>query len=196
VQELVQGGQTMNPSTEDLLAAVSATNADEVVILPNNGNIVPVARQVEALADRPVHVVATGSVVEGFAALLEYDPEQSGTENAAAMTGAASAVVVGEVTRAVRSSSSPAGPIEEGDWLGLDAGGVRSIAASPAAAATRLLELLVTDDHELVTLILGEGATDASTRQIVAWLDEQRPGVEVERHHGGQPHYPYFIGVE
>ncbi len=196
VQRLVAGGQSMNPATEDLLAAVEDTAADEVVILPNNANIVGVARQVGSLTDRPVHVVATTSVVQGFAALLEYDPLLDGATNAAAMTSAADTVLSGEVTRAVRATSSPAGPIEEGDWLGLDADGVRVIAPTPVDAATRLLGGLVTDDHELVTVIVGEGATGAATRQIVAWLEEQCPGVEVETHHGGQPHYPYLFGIE
>ncbi|MEM9710659.1 MAG: DAK2 domain-containing protein [Actinomycetota bacterium] len=197
VQRLVSGGQTMNPSTEQLLAAVEAAPAPEVVVLPNNSNIVAVARQVDELTDKTVHVVPTRSVVEGFAALLEYDPFQAGSANTEAMADAADAVVAGEIVQAIRDTSSPAGPVAVGDWLGIaDGDGIRAIAPSVEEAAVRLLNVLVGDDHELVTLIEGDGATDATTRHVRVWLTEQRPGVEVEIHHGGQPHYPYLLGVE
>ncbi len=197
VQRLVSGGQTMNPSTEELLAAVEAVPAPEVVILPNNSNIIAVARQVDVLTDKPVHVVPTRSVVEGFAALLEYDPFQSGAVNTDAMGGAVEAVATGEVVQAIRDTSSPVGPVEEGDWLGIvDGEGIRAIAPSLEEAAIRLLNVLVGEEHELVTVIEGDGATDATTRHIRVWLTEQRPGVEIEIHHGGQPHYPYLLGVE
>lgn len=197
VQQLVSGGQTMNPSTEQLLAAVEAAPAPEVVILPNNSNIIAVARHVDELTDKTVRVVPTRSVVEGFAALLAYDPLQAGEANVEAMVGAADAVDTGEVVQAVRSSSSAIGPVEEGDWLGIvDGDGIRAIAPSIAEAATRLLSVLVGDDHELVTIIEGDGASAAVTRQLRVWLSEQRPDVEIEIHQGGQPHYPYLLGVE
>jgi dihydroxyacetone kinase-like predicted kinase len=197
VQKLVSGGQTMNPSTNDILAAVDACNATSVLVLPNNGNIIAAAQQVDELTDIDVHVVPTRSMVEGFAALLSYDPMQAGAVNAAAMTDAAEAVNTGEVVQAVRATSSEIGPIEEGDWLGISgADGIRAIAASVEDAATRLLDHLCGDHHELVTLIEGEGAGQVVTRRIVAWLEEQRPDVEVEIHTGGQAHYPYLFGVE
>ncbi|MEO1062102.1 MAG: DAK2 domain-containing protein [Actinomycetota bacterium] len=197
VQRLVSGGQTMNPSTEQLLAAVEAVSAPEVVVLPNNSNIIAVARQVDELTSKSVSVVPTRSVVEGFAALLEYDPFQPGDVNTEAMAGAVEAVATGEVVQAIRETSSPAGPVEVGDWLGIvDGEGIRAIAPSLEEAAVRLLNVLVGEEHELVTLIEGEGATDATTRHLRVWLTEQRPGVEVEIHPGGQPHYPYLVGVE
>ncbi|MEM9033263.1 MAG: DAK2 domain-containing protein [Actinomycetota bacterium] len=197
VQQLVSGGQTMNPSTEQLLASVEAAPAPEVVILPNNGNIIAVARQVDELTDKAVRVVPTRSVVEGFAALLAYDPFQSGEANVEGMQEAADAVATGEVVQAVRDSSSPVGPVEEGDWLGiLDGDGIRAVAPSVEEAAIRLLTAMVGDDHELVTIIEGDGASAAITRQIRVWLSEQRPDVEIEIHQGGQPHYPYLLGVE
>jgi fatty acid kinase len=196
VQGVVMGGQTMNPSTAQLLEVVEAVNADEVVILPNNKNIVAVARQVDAESDKTVRVVPTTGVAEGFAALLAYDPQASADDNAEAMDGASAAVVVGEVTKAVRASSSDAGPIAEGDYLGISGDGILAVAQTVAGAATGLLDSLVTEDHEIVTIIEGEGATVGDTRHIREWLEDHRPDVDTEVHHGGQPLYPYYFGIE
>jgi dihydroxyacetone kinase-like predicted kinase len=196
VQRLVTGGQTMNPSTADLLAAVASAPADEVVILPNNKNIIPVAQQVDAQSPKTVRVVPTRSIAEAFAALLQYDPQASSQENASAMVDAASSVAAGEVTRAVRDSTCELGPITEGDWLAICRDGIVGVAPDLAGAAEALLDHLVGDDHELVTVIEGEGATDAVTRHLTVWLQEHRPGVGTEVHHGGQPLYPYLFGAE
>jgi uncharacterized protein len=195
-QRIVTGGQTMNPSTADLLAAVEACPADAVVILPNNKNIVPVAEQVAAQTTKAVRVVPTRGVTEGFAALLAYDPEADVDANAASMASAASGVVAGEVTQAVRASASDAGPIAAGDWLGISRTGIEVVDADLAAACCSLLDRLVTDDHEIVTIIEGEGSSPAVTRRICGWIQENRPGSEAEVHHGGQPLYPYLFGIE
>lgn len=196
VQRIVTGGQTMNPSTADLLAAVESAPADEVVILPNNKNIIPVAEQVDGQTAKTVHVVPTRSVAEGFASLIEYDPRAAGAENRKSMTDAAGSVLAGEVTQAVRDSTCEVGPIAEGDWLGIARDGIVAVAPDVASAAEGLLGHLVGDGHELVTLIEGEGATNAITRHITVWLEELHPDVVVEVHHGGQPLYPYLFGVE
>ena len=196
VQGIVAGGQSMNPSTAELLAAVEAVPAEEVVILPNNKNIIPVAEQVDAHTDRTVRVVPTLGIAEGFAALMCYDPEARADENAKEMTALASSVIAGEVTRAVRDSTSDVGPIAEGDYLGITSDGIRAVEQSQVAAACKLLDVLVTDEHEIVTVIEGEGSTPADTRTITEWLDEHRPQVSAEVHHGGQPLYPYLFGIE
>ena len=196
VQGIVAGGQSMNPSTAELLAAVEAVPAEEVVILPNNKNIIPVAEQVDAHTDRTVRVVPTRGIAEGFAALMCYDPEARADENAKEMTALASSVIAGEVTRAVRDSTSDVGPIAEGDYLGITSDGIRAVEQSQVAAACKLLDVLVTDEHEIVTVIEGEGSTPADTRTITEWLDEHRPQVSAEVHHGGQPLYPYLFGIE
>jgi uncharacterized protein len=196
VQGIVAGGQSMNPSTAELLAAVEAVPAEEVVILPNNKNIIPVAEQVDAHTDRTVRVVPTRGIAEGFAALMSYDPEAGADENAKEMTALASNVLACEVTRAVRDSTCDVGPIAEGDYLGITSDGILAVERSQAAAACRLLDLLVTDEHEIVTVIEGEGSTPAETRAITGWLDEHHPGASVEVHHGGQPLYPYLFGIE
>jgi DAK2 domain fusion protein YloV len=196
VQGIVTGGQSMNPSTAELLEAVETVPADQVVILPNNKNIIPVAQQVDGHTTKSVHVIPTKGITEGFAALVVYDPEADGEANAAEMAEAAAAVVAGEVTRAVRDSSCDVGPIAEGDWLGIARDGIRSVESELGDAATKLLAELVLPSHEIVTIIEGDGASAGCTRHITEWLNEHRPAATCEVHHGGQPLYPYLFGVE
>jgi dihydroxyacetone kinase-like predicted kinase len=157
---------------------------------------VPVARQVDALTSKTVHVVPTRAVAEGMAALLDYDASRGAEENATAMAESATRVTPGEVTQAVRASSSAAGPIAEGSWLGLSATGIEVVAATAVEAATGLLDKLLTDEHELVTVLEGEDATADDSRRIHEWLEKNRPGVTAEIHDGGQPLYPYLFSIE
>ncbi len=196
VHHLVVGGQTMNPATADLVKAVEAVPSDEVVILPNNKNIRPVADQVDGLSGKTVRVVATGSIVEGFAALLAYDPAAGAEANVASMSESAARVVPAEVTRAVRDSVTDAGEVHEGDYIGISRDGVIAIADNPVVCTRLLLSRLLDETHELVTLIEGEGARVADTRRIEEWLSEEYPDVALEVHQGGQPLYPYLLGIE
>jgi DAK2 domain fusion protein YloV len=197
VQGVVTGGQTMNPSTEELLDAVEHMNSQHVVILPNNKNIIPVANQVNALTKKTVHVVPTCSMPEALAALVFYDPESTSDLNAAAMSDAAAAVATGEVTQAVRDTNSDAGAVRAGDWIGLVRGdGLVAIGGTMVAASCSLLDKLVTPGRELMTIITGDLATARATEEIVAYIAENFDGVEVEVHAGGQPLYPYLFGVE
>lgn len=196
VQHVITGGQSMNPSTQQIVDAVAAVNADQVVILPNNKNIIPVAEQVDGISDKSVRVVPTRGIPEGFAALIDYDPEADVDTNVAAMSEAVEAVVAGEVTRAVRDSTCEVGPIAEGDYLGIARTGIRSVAPDPAEAVIGLLDDLIDDDHEILSIIEGDGSTAGHTRRITEWLDETHPDVEAEIHPGGQPLYPYLIGLE
>jgi DAK2 domain fusion protein YloV len=196
VYRQVIGGQTMNPSTAQLLEAVDSLGSDQVVILPNNKNIRAVAEQVDALSDKSVRVIPTGSIVEGFAALLAYDPGADVETNAAAMSASAERVLPAEVTRAVRDADTPAGPVKAGDWIGVTRDGVIAVSDSTAGATMKVLETLLEDNHELVTLIEGEGAAAGDTRRISEWLRDEHPSVDIEVHHGGQPLYPYLLGIE
>jgi len=196
VHQVIAGGQSMNPSTAEILAAVELLRADEVIILPNNKNIRPVAERVNDLTSKVIRVVPTNTIAEGFAALLAYDPEAHVDVNARAMETSARNVVAGEITQAVRDSDSAVGPIAVGDWLGLSRQGIEAVAGSVSTVAWALLDRLVTDDHELVTLIEGEGSGAADTRRITEWLGEHRPNVDIEVHHGGQPLYPYLFSIE
>ncbi len=196
VHHLVSGGQSMNPSTAQILEVVDAVPSQEVVLLPNNDNILPVALQVCELSNKTVRVVPTSGIVEGFAALLEFDPEEPVDVNAKSMAESARRVVAGEVTRAVRDATGPVGPIRAGAFLGLSRDGIEAVGETLAEATCGLLAKLLTSDHELVTLIEGEGAGTADTRQVTEWLAEQRPELAVEVHHGGQPLYPYLVSIE
>jgi DAK2 domain fusion protein YloV len=196
VHRLIAGGQSMNPSTAQILEAVEALGSDEVVILPNNKNIRPVAESVDALTSKTVRVIPTNNIAEGFAALLAYDPESHVDANALAMEASAERVVAGEVTQAVRDSECDIGPVKVNDWLGLSRRGIEAVADTMSAAACSLLDALVTDEHELVTIIEGEGSGAADTRRITEWLRDNRPGVEAEVHQGGQPLYPYLFSIE
>jgi len=196
VSQLIYGGQTMNPSTAELVAAVTATGAPHVIILPNNKNIRAVAEQVNDLVDVDVHVVATTSVVEGLGALVAFDASLDGATNADAMRAFADGVTAGEVTRAVRDTESPAGVVREGDWIGLSEAGIVAIDASLREALCSLAGTLVDDDCELVTVLEGEGASSDVTEALIAYLAEHAPGAEVDVHVGGQPLYPYLLGCE
>ena len=197
VQGIVTGGQTLNPSTAELLEAVEHVNADQVVVLPNNKNIIPVAEQLDALSKKSVRVVPTRSMPEALAALVVYDPEAGVDANLAGMAEAISAMATGEITQAVRDSSSDVGPIREGDWIGIVRGdGIVAVAGSPDGAAVSLLAHLVSDDREIVTIIEGADATASVTASLLTWLASERPSVQVECHRGGQPLYPYLFGVE
>ncbi|HWJ97540.1 MAG TPA: DAK2 domain-containing protein [Acidimicrobiales bacterium] len=193
---VLTGGQSMNPSTAQILEAVEAAPSDCVVILPNNKNIIAVAEQVDATTDKTVVVVPTKGIPEGFAALVAYDPDAEIAENASGMADAAANVLAGEVTQAVRDSSCDVGPIVEGDFLGIARDGIQAVAPSVSEATIGLLDHLLTEDHEIVTLITGEGSSDAETRKVLLWIEEHHDGVETETHHGGQPLYPYFVGIE
>ena len=196
VHHLVVGGQTMNPATADLVKAVESVGSDQVVILPNNKNIRPVADQVDALAGKTVRVVATGSIVEGFAALLAYDPAAEADANVASMSESAARVVPAEVTRAVRDAVTDAGEVHEGDFIGVSRDGVVAVSDNIVVCTRLLLSRLLEPAHELLTLIEGEGARVADTRRIEEWLSEEYPDVAVEVHQGGQPLYPYLLGIE
>jgi DAK2 domain fusion protein YloV len=196
VQAIVAGGQSMNPSTAQLLEAVEACPAPSVVILPNNSNIIPVAEQVVGMTEKEVRVVRTRSLTEGLAAAFVYDPEGSGEANERAMRAAVDNVVTGEITVAVRDAVTDAGPVKEGEFLGIGRAGIHVVAPTLGDAATGLLGHLMTDEHEIVTVLEGEGSSAAVTRHVTQWMEEVRPDVMVEVHHGGQPVYPYLFSIE
>ncbi len=197
VHGVVSGGQTLNPSTAELLAAVEHMNAGQVILLPNNKNIIPVAQQVDELSSKEVRVVPTTSMPEALAALVTYDPEASAETNARNMSAAAASMTTGEVTQAVRDTATDAGAVTTGDWIGIVRGdGIVAVAGSAVGASTQLLDHIIDDAGELLTIVTGSDATPSETDQIVAWLGDNRPDVAVEVHRGGQPLYPYLFGIE
>jgi DAK2 domain fusion protein YloV len=194
--EVVSGGQTMNPSTADLVAAVEATGATNVIVLPNNKNIRAVAEQVDALVDASVRVVPTTTVVAGLASMIGYRADGDLAANAQAMTLLAADVVAGEVTQAVRDTQSDAGDVHVGDWIGLSAEGIVVVAPSLTEVTISLAGLLATAEHELCTILTGEGSDAAVTAAVVSALAESNPDLAIEVHDGGQPLYPYLFGFE
>ncbi len=197
VHGVVTGGQTMNPSTQELLDAVEHMNATQVVILPNNKNIIPVANKIDELTKKDVRVVPTCSMPEALAALVAYDPEASAEHNGSQMSRAASSVSTGEITQAVRDTNSDAGPVKAGDFIGLVRGdGVVAVGQTLDAVCRDLLAKLITQERELLTIIYGDGATSQSTESLIAHVSEKYPQITCEVHFGGQPLYPYLFGVE
>jgi len=196
VQAVVAGGQSMNPSTAQILDAIERCPSDSVIVLPNNKNIVPVAEQVHELTARHVQVVPTHAVVEALAALVAYDPQATVDANAAAMTEAVQRVRTGEITQAVRDGVGDSGPIKAGDWIAISRDGVWVIEKTAADAAIRLVDRLVDDESELLTVLAGAQAVTAETARLEEHVALAYPHLEIEVHEGGQPLYTYLVGVE
>ncbi len=197
VQSVIAGGQSMNPSTAQILEAVEAANAQSVIVLPNNKNIIPVAKQVDSLTTKSVAVVPTASVMEALAALVMYDPEEELAPNVEAFNEAVEHVRSGEVTQAVRDSHAECGAIAAGDWLAIARdGGIIAAKPTTAEACTSLLDFLVDENSEIVTVVIGADGRASDAERIREHLKLAHPQVDFEFHEGGQPLYPYLVGVE
>lgn len=192
---IVNGGQTMNPSTQELLDAVGRANADQVIILPNNRNIVMAAQQVVAVADRPVAVVPTDSIPQAFAALLAFDPSMSLAEAADAMSEAAGTVRTGEVTTAVKDAAAKIGPIKSGQVIGIADDEIEVVGESVADVALRLADIIV-PGADTLTVLAGSDLDDEGLDALAALLAEAHPELEVETHRGDQPLYPVIMAAE
>ena len=196
VELLVEGGQSMNPSAEDLLRAIHEAKAPAVVVLPNNGNVIMTAEQTVGLAECEVHVVPTRSIQAGLGVSVVYDPRASGKDNAKEMNEALERMASGEVTRAVRDAEVDGVKVKADEFIGLVE--ERVIVASDdlrkvmEAVVSRLLE----GDREILTALLGEGETSKAAREALADAAKSYPGVEIEIHEGGQPYYPVLLGAE
>ncbi|HUQ21782.1 MAG TPA: DAK2 domain-containing protein [Gaiellaceae bacterium] len=191
---VIEGGQTMNPSTADILAAIDSTPATEVLVLPNNSNVILSAEQAAELAEKPVRVVPSRSVPAGLAAIVRYLPSLSAAENETAMLEALNEVATGEVTVASRDVELDGVAVRKGDWLGLVDG--TAVASSPdfdevaAAVADRLLS----GGREFLTLLTGEDEPELD--DFLRRVRERHPNVEADVQPGGQPHYPLLLSAE
>jgi len=191
---IVAGGQTMNPPTADLLAALDAAPAAEAVLLPNNANVIMAAEQAARLAAGPVHVVPARSLQAGLAALVAFNAERSAEENAAEMREALATVATGEVTIASRDATIDGVSAREGEFLGLlDEHAVVAGATFDEVART-VAESLLSEPREVLTLLTGEGVPPLNG--LLAELAESHPEVEIDVHEGGQPHYPLLLSAE
>jgi len=197
VDEVVYGGQTMNPSTEDLAEAVRKISARHIFILPNNGNIIMAARQVKDIVlDRGVSVIPSKSVPQGISALLNFNAEGEVEANTQNMERALGNVRSGEVTYAVRDSQFGTLTISSGDILGLVEDTIVTTGQTLLEVAQATLEKMEWKTHDLVTIFYGEETIQAEVERLKTWLKDENPNVEVEAHPGGQPLYYYIFGVE
>lgn len=193
---IIEGGQTMNPSIEDILNAANKVRAKEIFILPNNSNIVLSAKQAAEISDKPIHVIPTKSIPQGLAALIAYNPELPIDENNNLMLKAIEQVKTGQVTYAVRDSNFDNQQIQEGDFMGLSNGTIMAVGKDIETVTQDLLKHMVDEDDEIITLLYGKDATEETTNQILAFLEDTYPDIEVELLDGGQPLYYYIISVE
>ncbi len=191
---IVDGGETMNPSTEELLEAIERTHAPEAVVLANNDNIVLAARQAARLANVPVHVVPSGSLQAGLGAMLAYDPLRDAAANATAMEDAATTIATGGVTVASRAVSVDGLQVERGAYLGLVGGDPVAGGTSFDTVAASVVDRLLAEPRDVLTLITGQDEPELGP--LLARVAEQHPELELEVHPGGQPHYPLLVSAE
>ncbi len=197
VDVVVSGGQTMNPSTRDLLDAVDKTNADAVIILPNNSNIILAANSCAEVSNIPCAVVPTKSVPQAFAAMFAANEEAGLEENVEAMTEAAAEIKTGEVTQAIRDSHDAHGnPIANGDTIGIADGSIEAVGKSTEEVTLDLLEKMGVEDADTLTILAGEGYADDAFDALVAQIEEKFDDLEVDAHRGEQPLYPVLFSLE
>ncbi|MEI5994183.1 DAK2 domain-containing protein [Candidatus Enterococcus mansonii] len=193
---IISGGQTMNPSTEDILKAVKEVNADQVIILPNNKNIFMAADQAAEVADIPVAVVPTKTISQGMTAMLAFNEQQSLEENKATMTEMIESVVSGQVTTAVRDTTIDNVEIKKDDYLGMIDGKIVVSEPDMFNASLDTLKRMIDEDTEIVTIIVGDGGTMKEAEKFVEALTAEYEDLETELHEGGQPVYPYLFSAE
>lgn len=196
VTQVIAGGQTMNPSIQDLADAINQSGAKQALILPNNGNIFMAAEQAAQVADVPVQIVHTKTIAQAMSALLEYNPEASLADNQAAMESVLGNVASGEVTVAVRDTQLNGQTIHKDDYMGIVDGEIVAVAPTVAAAAEKMVAAMLDEDSEVVTILYGadgsKEAAEALKEQILTQDDE----LDVQIYEGDQPVYPYLISVE
>ncbi len=196
VDEVIEGGQTMNPSVEDILHAVEKVNAESVIILPNNKNIIMAAERVKELTKKRCVVLPTTEVPEGISAAIVFDPSLDVNTNVEEMTEAFRRIKCGEVTMAIRNTELDGFKISEGDYIGLDSKKIVSKADNIESAVIDLIEKLKDDDGEVITLYYGQDVKEEEANALVAQIEERFDDCEVVCYNGGQPHYYYMVSVE
>lgn len=197
VTTIINGGQTMNPSTEDILQAVKEAHAEKVIVLPNNKNIQMAANQAaEVSEDAAVAVVATRTISEGLASLLAFNPEASLEDNQAAMSEQMALVSSGQITNAVRDTNIDGVEIKKDDFMGIVDGKILVSIADRKEATLATIEKMIDDDSEILTIIYGEDAEASEVEEITEAVEAKYPDVEVEVHEGNQPVYTYLLSVE
>ncbi|WP_336823072.1 DAK2 domain-containing protein [Sporosarcina sp. USHLN248] len=193
---VIEGGQTMNPSTEDIVKAIQDVEAEKVIILPNNKNIVMAANQAAEVLDIDAAVVPTKSIPEGLAAILAFNPEATVEENSRVMSEASSQVKTGQITYSIRDTSIDGIDIQKGDFMGLS--GSKIIVSNPSLddVMKTLIDSLIDEDDEIITIIYGEDVSEEQAEAMANYIEQQHDHMEVELYNGKQPLYPFILSVE
>lgn len=193
---VIEGGQTMNPSTEDILTAVKEVNARKIIILPNNKNIIMAAEQAAQVSEQEIIVLPTKTVPQGMSALLSFNPSLSLEENEKLMKEAIQHVKTGQVTYAVRDTTIDGIAIEKDDYMGIADGKIIETSKDLISATTSLVNKMVNEDDEIITIIYGEDISAEQVENVTAFIEKNYEDIEVEVHNGKQPLYSFIISVE
>jgi DAK2 domain fusion protein YloV len=196
VDAIVEGGQTLNPSTQDMLRAVDAVPYDTVILLPNNANVILAAKQMKGLTNKRVHLIETHSLPQGVAAVVAFNPERPADANVEAMKAEAARVQTIEVTHAIRDTRSNGLKVKKGDVIGLINEKLEFAGSDYSEVVNKALGRLGTDAYELVTVYRGEDASDEELQRLESSIRSTYPALEVEVQQGGQQHYPFILSVE
>ncbi|HHE5704345.1 TPA: fatty acid kinase catalytic subunit FakA [Staphylococcus aureus] len=193
---IISGGQTMNPSTEDIVKVIEQSKCKRAIILPNNKNILMASEQAASIVDAEAVVIPTKSIPQGISALFQYDVDATLEENKAQMADSVNNVKSGSLTYAVRDTKIDGVEIKKDAFMGLIEDKIVSSQSDQLTTVTELLNEMLAEDSEILTVIIGKDAEQAVTDNMINWIEEQYPDVEVEVHEGGQPIYQYFFSVE
>lgn len=194
--EIIEGGQTMNPSTEDILKAIERVNAEHIFVLPNNKNIVMAANQAADIAEDDVIVIPSRTIPQGIIALINFIPDRSAKENQEAMLGELENVKTGQVTFAVRDTEIDGKQIKQDDYMGIGDKSILSVGEDLKETTLALIDELVDEESSIISIYYGDQTTENAALEISAVLEEKYPDIEVEVNDGGQPVYYYIISVE
>ncbi|HHX25001.1 MAG TPA: dihydroxyacetone kinase, partial [Thermoanaerobacterales bacterium] len=195
--DIIEGGQSMNPSTENILSVVEKKASKDIIILPNNKNIILTAEQVKTLSKKNIHVIPTKTIPQGITALLSFSPDLSIGENISKMTQSIENVVSGEVTYAVRDTKWNGTHIKEGDILGIKDGELLIVEKNKEQVMMKLIELMTEEKQDgIITIYYGKDENTSSIQNIIARIQEKYQGFDVEYYLGGQSLYYYLVSVE
>ncbi len=196
VNRIISGGQTMNPSTQDIIDSIKKSGAKKAIVMPNNGNIIMAAKQAAEVSDIPVGIVPTKTISQGLTAMLSFDPDDSLDDNVANMTDALDTVVSGEVTKANRDTKINDIEIHQNDYLGIIDGDIKVAETDIITAASSMVEKMLDEDSEIVTVMYGRDSNKKEAQKLIDAVKEKHDDLEFELHDGGQPVYNFLISVE
>lgn len=196
VDEIITGGQTMNPSTEDIFQAITRIHAKTIFILPNNGNIVMASNQAAKLSEKHIEVIPTKTIPEGFAAMMHFDGKKDADENKEMMVDAIAHVKTAELTYAVRDTSINGKKITKGNFIGLEGDDIHSTGKDIQEVAFELLDKTIDDESSLITILYGEDTTEKDAESLTEKIEAKYPDLDVELAYGGQPLYFYIFSIE